>query len=255
MKALLHKQYQELEESHWWFVVRRKIIFGLIKNIVDERKEAAILDFGCNSGVFVNYLQQQGYNAKGVDVSEEAINFGRERGTRNLVHFKANVQDLEKEIYPGQKFDIILALDVLEHIQDDQKDFNFLWEKLNPGGSLIVTVPAYMWMWGVQDVVSEHKRRYSASSLKKLTNCRSDLFVEKLTYFNTILFLPIVFTRLIQRIKPPKRVSDFSLNGLFINGFFKYIFGLEKSIIRYTKLPFGVSVLGVFVKENGKRKY
>ena len=245
MEKNFYKTYFEVEKDHWWFRVRRNIILSLIKKYKIP-KTAKIFDFGCGSGYTVGYLQKLGFNVSGADVSFEAIDFGLTQGIENLEVVQG------AEIRPTEGgFGLILALDVIEHIEDDLGAIRGVERALKPGGMAIITVPAYRWLWGVQDEVAHHYRRYTAGSLAGVLKRATSLEILKKTYFNTFLFFPIVAVRLLSKLlKLKDRESDFDINNRFLNGLFYLVFNLETHFLKFLNFPFGVSVLMVLKKSN-----
>src|SRR3989344_758285 len=243
MEKNFYKTYFEVEKDHWWFRVRRNIILSLIKKYKIP-KTAKIFDFGCGSGYTVGYLQKLGFNVSGADVSFEAIDFGLAQGIENLEVVQG------AEIRPTEGgFGLILALDVIEHIEDDLGAIRGVERALKPGGMAIITVPAYRWLWGVQDEVAHHYRRYTAGSLAGVLKRATSLKILKKTYFNTFLFFPIVAVRLLSKLlKLKDRESDFDINNRFLNGLFYSVFNLETHFLKFLNFPFGVSVLMVLKK-------
>ena len=253
MDKAFYGSYFKTEKNHWWFRVRRNIIFWLLKKY-KVPKTAKIFDFGCGSGYLVGYLQNLGYSASGGDTSPEAIGFGGSQGINNLEVIK------DGEIRPPERwlnrtqlgFDLILALDVIEHIQDDYGAIRTIETALNHGGMAIITVPAYQWMWGVQDKVSHHYRRYSMSRLTDVITGSGNLKIIHKTYFNTFLFLPIAIVRILSKwFNLKERESDFDINGGFMNRLFYFIFNLETYFLKILNFPFGISILLV-LKKNGQ---
>ena len=245
MDRSFYKTYFEVEKNHWWFRVRRNIIFSLLKKY-GISKEARIFDFGCGSGYTTGFLQKLGFDVSGADISEEAIEFGKSRGIKNLIT-ASKEGELE---FPEGSFDCVLTLDVLEHIKDDVGAIKSIEKSLKPGGIAIITVPAYMWLWGVQDEVSNHYRRYNMKNLLKVINESSNFKIIKKSYFNTFLFPAIAFMRLISKIFGLKeRESDFDINNKFLNNLFYLIFNLESKFLKFINFPFGVSILLVLKKK------
>lgn len=245
MERSFYKKYFELEKDNWWFRVRRSLVYWILKkHITGVRNNLKILDFGCGSGYLVGELQKMGYDAYGSDMFKEAIEYGRSEGIQNLEIASKD------QIWPlGATFDVILALDVIEHIEDDLGAIRGLKEVLNSGGFLVITVPAYQWLWGVQDEVAHHFRRYTLKSLLTLFHDHSDLSVIKKSYFNTFLFMPIAAVRLFSRLfNLKKRESDFDINNNFLNKVFHTLFNFEAKLLRYFNFPFGVSILLVIKK-------
>jgi SAM-dependent methyltransferase len=245
MDISFYKNYFESEKSHWWFRVRRNIIFSILKKYgISENSK--IFDFGCGSGFNVGCMQKLGFDASGADVSAEAINFGESRGIKNL-----SVAKESGEIsFRPESFDVVTALDVLEHIKDERLSLKGIEKSLKPGGLAIITVPAYMWLWGVQDEVSNHYRRYTMDSLNKVIKESGGLKIIKKSYFNTFLFPAIAGVRIISKLLGLKeRESDFNLNNKILNFIFYFIFNLESKFLKFMSFPFGVSILVVLKKE------
>ncbi len=243
MEKDFYKTYFALEEDNWWFRVRRNLIFDLlIKYKVP--KTAKIFDFGCGSGYTVGCLQKLGYDASGSDISAEAIEFGLSKGTRNIAVAQRG------EIRPPEgSFDLILALDVIEHIQDDSGAIRAIERALRPGGMAIITVPAYQWLWGVQDDVAHHFRRYTAGSFAKVLKQNSKLKIIRKTYFNTFLFPLVAFVRILSKwFNLKERESDFDINSTWLNAIFFHIFNLEIKILKHMSFLFGISILAVIQK-------
>lgn len=241
MEYKLHESYRIIEKGHWWFVGRRKVLFDVLDKYI--AKQARVLDVGCNSGILVEILQNKGYDALGSDISAESVEYGKTRGVKNLF-----VSDGRSQPFPDASFDCVLALDVIEHIDDDTATVGEFERLLKPGGVLIVMVPAFMFMWGIQDEVAHHKRRYTRPSLNNLA--MPDRFdILRLTYFNSLLFVPIVVSRLLQKIFKPKRDSDFDMNNKVTNYILGKIFLFEAQMLKWVNFPFGVSILMVARKK------
>ena len=144
-------------------------------------------------------------------------------------------------------FDLVTILDVLEHIQDDVAMLAEIRRLLRPGGRMVATVPAFPGLWGRQDEISHHKRRYVRSTLTESVE-RSGLRLERLTYFNTALFAPIATVRLLRRLRPNhgEPSSDFEMTTTgIINDALGRVFSLEASWLASRNLPFGVSLMAV----------
>ncbi|MEK7507179.1 MAG: class I SAM-dependent methyltransferase [Patescibacteria group bacterium] len=244
MEPGFYQTYFTTEKKHWWFKVRRNLIGWLLHQYLPGRPEKTkILDYGCGSGYLVGQLQKAGYPTYGKDISPEAIGFGRKQGINNL-----SVSRDSQIGFADIFFDAVLALDVIEHIEDDEFALKEIERVLKPGGIAIITVPAYMWLWGKQDEVSQHFRRYRLNQLEKLVRQSTNLIPVKKSYFNTFLFPGIVITRLLDKIFKINRSSDFEINNRFLNRLFYNIFNLEIGWLKRFSFPFGVSILLVLGK-------
>lgn len=242
MEKSLYKTYELAEENHWWFRGRRAIIDLFLREKGVVKGESKILDFGCNTGFFAGKLQEEGFDVYGVDMSKDAIEFGMKRGVKNLVVGKTPVP------FADNTFDLVMALDVIEHIEDHNAAMSDLHRVLKEGGDAFVMVPAFMFMWGLQDEVAHHFRRYSKRELINLM-LRNGFEVERITYFNSFMFIPIAMIRLFQKIIPPRRSSDFEINNRFINVILSKVFSLEARLLKYINFPFGVSLLVIIKKK------
>lgn len=245
MERSFYKNYFRAEKEHWLMIVRRLIARDFLKASVNKKpKETTVLDFGCGSGLFVSELEEQGYEAYGLDISEEAVRFGLLQGRKNL-----GVIDAHKIDFPDNTFDAIFGMAVLEHLEDESWALQEMQRVLKPGGVVILMVPAYQFLWGVQDEVAHHYRRYTKESLLKKIQESTSLTEVASTYFNTFLFLPIAGFRLISRVLGIKgRESDFDINSPFLNKLFFSIFNAERKVLATLSFPFGVSALTVFKK-------
>lgn len=191
----------------------------------------------------LQYLSHYG-TARGVDADENAVSFCERRGLGNVELF-----DGLSLPFPDKSFDLVTMFDVLEHIEDDRFAVVEAFRVLKPGGTFMLTVPAYEFLWGRQDEVSLHKRRYIASELRSRISEQSFRIV-KLSYFNTFLFPGIAAIRLLRRLLPSRREevadlkSDFSLTRLGpLNSLLATLFGFERFIVGRMNVPFGISIV------------
>ena len=184
----------EVEESHWWYLGRRRIIESLVEEICSNIDAAnpRILDVGCGTGANLKMLARFGH-AEGVDVSQQAVSFCHERGLESV-----KLGALEELPYDDESFDLVTALDVIEHLDDDVAGLSEIRRVLRPGGFVLIFVPAFMFLWGVQDDVSNHRRRYTLTSL--LNAIRAAGFsVERASYANAAFFFPVLAVRTLMR--------------------------------------------------------
>lgn len=240
MQAHTYPIMYEVEGSHWWFVGRRRIIMSFVEEICRELKteRPRILDVGCGTGANLEMLARFG-EAEGVDVSSEALAFCRERGLQNVKQGEA-----EGLPYEDESFDLVTALDVVEHLDDDLASLKEMRRVLRKDGRALMFVPAFMFLWGVQDDVSNHRRRYTLSELRSKVRA-AGLEVERATYANITFFAPILAGRLLMRATGLKPASENNLNVSALNGVLGRVLGAESIWLRRLGLPFGVSALCV----------
>jgi SAM-dependent methyltransferase len=229
-----------VEQSHWWHTGRREILASFVADICREvtDRRPRILDVGCGTGANLLMLSKYG-DAEGVDVSEDALAFCRERGLE-----KVKLGAGEELPYEDGTFDLVTAFDVVEHMDDDLAGLKEMRRVLRPGGRVLLFVPAFMFLWGLQDDVSNHRRRYRLPELRRVLE-QAGFEVERTTYANITFFLPILFIRKLMRLTGLKASTENNINVTALNGFFRRLFGTESWILRYMNLPFGVSALCV----------
>ena len=239
---------RRVEENHWWFVGRRRIISSFLQRLCRDRRAGAqqggqgsplnILDVGCGTGANLEMLSQFG-EAEGVDVSAEALTFCRERGLANVKQGAA-----EALPYKDNSFDLVTGLDVVEHLDDDLAGLKEMWRVLRRGGQAILFVPAFMFLWGVQDDVSNHRRRYTLKQLQRVLR-EAGFEVERATYVNLSFFAPILLGRLFMRATGLRPESENNITIGFLNGVLGKLLGAESVPLRYLNFPFGVSIICV----------
>jgi SAM-dependent methyltransferase len=229
-----------VEQEHWWYTGRRKILTGFVEEIcrqVTDRRPR-ILDVGCGTGANLLMLSEYG-EAEGVDISEDALAFCRERGLD-----KVRLGAGEKLPYEDGTFDLVTALDVVEHMDDDLAGVREMRRVLRPGGRVLLFVPTFMFLWGLQDDVSNHRRRYRLPELRRVLE-QAGFEIERTTYANITFFLPILVMRQLMRLTGLKADSENNINVTALNGVLGSVFGAESWLLKFMNLPFGVSGLCV----------
>ncbi|MBM2840010.1 MAG: hypothetical protein HW412_538 [Bacteroidetes bacterium] len=234
MDEKLYELFFKIENTHWWFVARREILIRYLRHKVGNQR-VTVLDAGCGTGAILADASRY-FTIYGMDTSELAIGFCRKRGLTNL--FVGNLEEYTED----RKFDVIMLLDVIEHIEDDLGVLHQALARLHEGGSVLVTVPAYQWLWSSHDVVNHHKRRYTRAQLRTVVS-NAGFDVHHLTYFNTLLFPLALMSRILARLAHTQEADDFRIPARPINTLLHRIFRLEQYILPYASLPFGLSVL------------
>ena len=231
---------RQVEGDHWWFVGRRRILESFLQEICarSDAPRPHILDVGCGTGANLEMLERFG-DAAGVDISSEALTFCRDRGLNNVRQGEA-----ERLPFADSSFDLVTALDVVEHLDDDQAGLREIHRVLHPGGRALLFVPAFMFLWGVQDDVSNHRRRYTLASLQQAVES-SGLVVERATYANLTLFVPILLGRWLMRVTGLRPASENNINVGPLNGLLGRLLGAESLLLKKMNLPFGVSAICV----------
>ncbi len=229
-----------VEQAHWWHIGRRKIIASFVEDICRRvtARRPRILDVGCGTGANLLMLSKYGY-AEGVDVSEDALAFCRERGLENV-----KLGAAEQLPYDDGTFDLVTALDVVEHLDDDLAGLREMRRVLRPGGRVLLFVPTFMFLWGLQDDVSHHRRRYRMPELRRVLE-QAGFEIERTTYANITFFMPILAMRKLMRLTGIKAESENNINVSALNGLLARMLGAESFVLRYMNIPFGVSGLCV----------
>jgi SAM-dependent methyltransferase len=235
----------EVEGSHWWFVGRRAIMESFLETIVQSLKSNVqslkMLDVGCGTGANLEMLSQYG-EAEGVDVSDDALEFFRRKG------LKVQKGLAETLPYDDETFDLTTALDVVEHLDDDIAGLKEMYRVTKRGGYSLVFVPAFMWLWGVQDDVSNHRIRYTRSQIVERLE-KAGYEIERATYANVTFFAPILAGRVFMRATGIKPESENNVNVSALNGVFGKLFASERFWLRNLNFPFGVSIVVVARKK------
>lgn len=240
---------RRVEESHWWFAGRRQIIKSFLERVCRDLKAAReehgghgsdlnILDVGCGTGANLEMLSQFG-EAEGVDVSAEALSFCEARGLMTVKQGAA-----EALPYEDNSFDLVTGLDVVEHLDDDVAGLREMRRVLRRDGRALLFVPAFMFLWGVQDDVSNHRRRYTLKGLKRVVR-EAGFEIERATYVNISFFAPILLGRLFMRATRLRPGSENNIAVGFLNGVLGKLLGAERAPLRYLNFPFGVSIICV----------
>jgi SAM-dependent methyltransferase len=231
-----YRELYELEDRHWWFRSRRRVVAAMLHQAgVNGRPR--ILDAGCGTGRNLVEYAKLG-DAEGVDFSAEAVEFCRLRG---LEHVQRAA--LEQLPYEAGRFDLIVATDVIEHLDDDRRALGELRRVASDRGRLVVTVPAYAWLWSRHDESLHHRRRYTAPRLA--AQMRAAGWEPQLqTYFFSALLPGVAAVRALRRGDSNGSArSDLELTSPWLSRVLELPSRAEAKLIeRGVRLPAGVSV-------------
>jgi SAM-dependent methyltransferase len=238
------EQYGDLERWHWWFRGRRSVVEAILRHELPAQGSRSLLSVGCGPAEGLDWLVPfAGPRGQVVGLDIEPLHARRLPEQVGFV-----IGSLERTPFADQSFDVVLALDVLEHLDDDAAGLSEAARLLRPGGLLLLTVPALPSLWGGQDVVSEHRRRYTKRTLTRLfqTTALADYQVK---YFNTLLFPAAGLVRWSRRAlgRANRPQSDFENHhpGL-MNELLTWVFSLESRFINYAPTPIGVSLVAKY---------
>ena len=239
MERSYAEQYALLEGRHWWFRARRMILRALLAKL-EWPSQPRILEIGVGPGQNLLEVYPPDARLEGIEPDEGLARLAASRGPARV--FQASIDRLPLEIQDGS-YDGVTMFDVLEHIPDDARALQIVNGKLRKGGRIVLAVPAYMWLWGQQDVVNQHCRRYTHGELREKLQA-ANFTVERTTYFNTFLFPPIAAVRLLARTgsREPAPEGDFAYVPGSSNAVLFNLFSSERIFLRFFDFPFGVSV-------------
>ena len=237
MDAKAYREMAALEDRHWWFVARRRIIDALLGRLPLPPR-ARVLEIGCGSGGNLAMLARHGRLSAG-EYDAEA----RRRASARKIAERVAACELPA-VFPfdDEVFDLIVMFDVLEHIEDDAASLAAVRRHLAADGWLVLTIPAFPFLWSAHDTYNRHVRRYTRAALiERLRN--SGFAPTYLSFFNFWLFPLVVLVRAIKKIRQLKYAGDLSMPPPLVNNLLASLFASERVAMGRFPLPFGVSLI------------
>ena len=238
MEKAVFARMAEQEDSHWWFRGRREILSSLIRRRLTLPSGARILEVGCGTGGNLAFLSSIG-ELDAVEYDDDARAFASEKSG---IAVKAGALP-DGLTVDDSAYDLIVLLDVLEHIKEDTKSLAKLSTKLSKTGRLLITVPAMPWLWSDHDEQHHHHRRYTRSTLKAIV-IKSGLQIVQIGYFSTFLFPIAVIQRIGKRLLCSSAPDDMTPSPIINNLLFS-IFRAEKHLIGRLPFPIGLSIFAI----------
>lgn len=237
MEQQVYSQMATIQGEHWWFVARRRILAAVLRRYVRLPDGASLLEAGCGMGG--NLAMLAGFG--------QVSAFEPDAGARRIVGRESGLQIREGRLpdevpFDAEAFDLVAALDVLEHVEEDSASLASLRNKLRPGGWLVITVPAFSFLWSAHDRIHHHKRRYRKAQLVRLAS-EAGLTPVKVTYFNTLLFPVIAMVRLVKGLLRIDKADSEAMPGNLVNRLLTALFASERHLLGRVWLPAGVSIL------------
>ena len=234
-------QTHQAEDRHWWYRGRRTVLDGVIAHL-GLPGGARILDAGCGSGRNMVELSRHG-TVTGIELSQTSVALARERGAGEVI-----AGSLLEMPFAQDSFDFAVTLDVIEHLEDDLGALRELRRTVVPGGALLVTVPAYQWLWSGHDEINHHHRRYTRGSLQKVAE-EAGWRQQRTTYFNSLLLPVAILLRVLDRVntKTTESSLDLWVPPEPLNWLLERPLAFEAAMIRRGgRIPAGLSLLAVF---------
>ena len=249
MDQTQYQTFLNVDDRHWWFVARREIIAAILKTHLGSRSDLNIVDIGSGTGRILPVLSQFG-NVTLTEPEATVSAWAKTHYAERFPEAKFVSGNWETLDFPPSSYDLLTAFDVLEHCQDDLAALKRWGEWVKPGGKILLTVPAFPSLWGINDEVSHHFRRYTAASLRQVI-AAAGFRIEKMTYMNMLLFLPVWLSRnLLDRLRralnsTPPHSTDFNIPSEPINSLLRCLYGWEAHWLPAHRLPFGTSLIVV----------
>jgi SAM-dependent methyltransferase len=237
MDPALSEQHLRLEDTHWWFLGRRRLVLAELARHAGPRA-GRILDVGCGTGGMLPHLAQFG-DALGLDSADEAEAACKQRCVPFVHGWGSRLPFIDGA------FDVVTALDVIEHVPDDAAILRELLRVLRPGGLLLLTVPAYQFLWSQHDVFNHHQRRYRRSRLGALLRANG-FEIAKLSYYNTVLFPAAMLRKASMRVNKSSAspaASHLDEVSAPLNRLLRWVMAGEQPLVERFDMPFGASII------------
>lgn len=239
MEAGEYAKMRALEDRYWWFVGRRGLARSLVRLGMPTDRKPDLLDLGCGPGALLSELADEA-TATGADFSPLALEFCRERGIARLARADAQAMPFVKH-----SFDVVTALDILEHVEDDDAAFDEIFRVLRPGGTFVMSVPAFKWLWGPHDVALHHFRRYTRGQVERRLQ-DAGFRVERLSYAVFLLFPFVIVSRGLEKLRHGPAKASLPSVPDWANSFLIGMLAWESRLVSSgIRLPWGSSVVAL----------
>lgn len=242
MDKAAYARMGEQEEAHWWFAARREIIDRLISQHCNLPENPTLLEAGCGTGGNLSLLRKFG--------ALDAFEFDTD--SRMTAQAKSGMEipfgALPDDVpFGDRRYDLIVLLDVLEHIEMDEASLAALGNMLAPQGRILITVPAMPWLWSKHDDVHHHFRRYTRKSLREVAE-KAGFRVRNTSYFNFFLFPLAVAKRTLDKLTGSDSADD-AIPGAWLNAQLFRVFRQERHLVGRVPLPWGLSLFAILEKQ------
>jgi SAM-dependent methyltransferase len=243
MKKSEYARMENREKTYWWHIGRLRIIKTYVQRALRAKAKPTILNVGCGTGGTIDMLEMFG-QVDNVDISDDAIKFMKQNGYKRITKVTGI-----KLPYKAKSYDMVGAFDVLEHIEKETGALKEWKRVIKDDGAIVITVPAYQWLWSDHDVSLHHKRRYTTRRLAKAAGS-AGLIVEKKSYAIVFSLGLVVGFRTLNKILGRQTDSETSYVDIpeWLNSLFTQLLYMEAWFHKYIRFPFGTSVVVVLRK-------
>lgn len=237
------------EDDHWWFATRTRAIETFLDPI-PQKQNLDVLDVGCGAGNMIHHLAPYG-RVRGIEVDARPVKIAQQRG------YDVRLGDATKEIpFHDASFDLVTALDVIEHVDADEKILQEAFRVLRPNGHVLITTPAFQWLWSHNDELNAHKRRYTANELRAKME-RAGFQIARLSY-NFFLVFPLAAGMIALKNVSGKNAElkshhfdddayqvDMEPVSPALNSMLRGVGQAENGLLGVMNLPFGTSLIAL----------
>lgn len=243
-----YQRNYELEQDYWWFVGVRAMVRELLRISLKNEKPGRVLDVGCGTGALLDELQPRADELWGLDFSPHALKFCRMRNGHKLV-----CADAANTPFPTAYFDVITAIGVIEHLDDDSAFLAEMNRVLRPGGTLIMLTSSFPFLWTMHDTANQHRRRYYLTSINRRMQ-KTGFTTLRFSHLNFLAFPALapmlLLHRLIHGTSPKHTQRLMPIPPRWLNKLLTGLLRFEANLMRRIRLPWGISMIGAFHKVN-----
>lgn len=242
MDKNIYQKLAKIQESNWYFRAKRDLIKKIF--IKYKLKPYKTLDIGAGVGANFKLLKEFSRKVDGIDNSKIAIKLGKQKGINKIYYGDALT-------FRKSQYDFILCSDIIEHVDED-KFFANLKQIVCPGGMVLITVPAFNFLWGDTDKISHHKKRYQLYALKELIK-RNHFKIVFLNYWNILLFIPMVLylyvfeKGIFKYFRKNPKVHLLAIPK-YLNKPLNTLMKIENKLCLNLPLPFGINIVALIQK-------
>lgn len=236
-------------DGWWWSRGRRALVKALVSRYADGAHGRKVLEIGCGTGAIMKELESLAATVCGLDISPAALRYCRQRGIESVC-----VADAASLPYQDNRFDLVVGVDVLEHVEDDAGALREIYRVCRPGSLLIVTVPAFQFLWSRRDEQHHHRRRYTLSQFRERV-AAAGFIVKRASYINMPLLLPLFLLVKVGHLlrRNPSAKMDFVLVPPPVNTVLSAVVEREASWLRRADLPIGTSIMCVALRPTDRK--